>query len=967
LAWAVLPCYALDPSRKLSQYHKANWQVEAGLPHSYVTAIHEAPDGYLLVGTDEGMARFDGIRFRPPDSDPSLRLSQRWISALLSGGDGSLWIGTFEGLLFRLREGRLLEQYNAGGSVFDLLQGGGGEIWASTRTGVYRAAAGRLTRVEGLRNPSETAWNVLARDSSGAIYVVTADGLFRFERGVVTRELTSGMEGDLLTVSTDRRGTVWVGTARGLYQFKAVRGSKQLTAHAGVPGPVVSILEDRDGVIWAGTWGRGVYRITSKAVDGWSSQSGLPDDFIRTLWEDREGNLWIGSRSGGLSRWKDTRIVPFGTPEGLAGNFASTVARAQDGTLWLGTWRGGLYRLREGSFESQPTPLPTLYFTVRALAIGLQGQVWTGNWEGLHRFDGRRHDHFAQQPDSPYRHVSAILCARDGSLWVGTVGHGLFRFPQAQPDRQAAVHLLPDAGITSLLEDSRGRIWVGTNSGLRIVAGAASEPAPVEGLPREQIESVSEDSEGRIWAPTAGSGLLLVAGERRMVLGSPQGIPGHPLYRILDDGAGSLWVSSARGILQLRTSEVRELLAGRLRRLEVFTHDLDDGMRTVECHGLSQPSGARHADGSLWFATAKGFVKIEAAGRSTVPPPKALIEEVSVDGTVLPANSEISLGPGTRNIEIRFTALRFAAPSQSQFRYRIGGFDPEWVGSTERSARYNSVPPGLHRFQVQARDPWGAWSEPAQLGIRQLPRFYQTSWFLGTLFVAGLATCAAAYRWRVYALKGRYKAVLEERTRIAREWHDTLVAGFSAISLQLEAALAKLGDQPERSAAILDVTRKMVHHYRAEARRVIWDLRDNRPEGERLTEAVRSALERTIQGREMKGSVAVTGQEEPLPKELEHDVLRICQEAFANALRHGQPSCIDVRIEYARGSLRATVRDDGKGFDVGALGPEPTGHFGLTVMKERARRYGGRLRLESSPGNGTIVEATIPRRGVTGG
>jgi signal transduction histidine kinase len=260
---------------------------------------------------------------------------------------------------------------------------------------------------------------------------------------------------------------------------------------------------------------------------------------------------------------------------------------------------------------------------------------------------------------------------------------------------------------------------------------------------------------------------------------------------------------------------------------------------------------------------------------------------------------------------------------------------------------------------VQARDPSGEWGESASQRLLQEPRFRQTKSFMLILVLAISSLVVAIYRWHLHTVHVRYGLVLEERNRIGREWHDTLVAGFSAISLQLEAAMARLEKQPERAAEILDITRKMVHHYRAEARRVIWDLRDSRPEGESLGEAVNSAFARMKATRGVDGRVTVTGQPVDLPPEMQHNLLRICQEAMSNAVRHGHPSRVDIELMYQDGHISASVRDDGCGFSVEESSAD-SGHFGLTVMEERARRIGGQLRIASRPGEGTIIEADVP-------
>lgn len=500
----VAPCaWALNPSRALSQYHKSNWQVQDGLPRNYVMSVGPSGDGYLLVGTDEGLVRFDGVRFVPFDLNPEAGLSRRWIGDLINSRNGSLWVGTFDGWIYEYRGGQLRSQFDARATVFALMEDRQGRIWASTRTGVVRNDGGRFQPVPGLARPPETAWNVLTQDDEGVVWAVTVDGLFRVKNDAVSRVLIDAGAGAPLAVESGRTGTVWVGTDRGLYVWQAPVGG--LAPVVGVVGPVVAVLEDHDGVVWVGSWGQGVFRVRGRTVDFWSSAGGLPDDFIRTLHEDAEGDLWIGTRGGGLVRCKDTPVVPYGTPEGLGGNYATTVARAPDGHLWFGTWRGGLYRLGDNGFVAQPTPVPPLYCSVRALAIDPKGRPWIGNWEGLFGYDGTRYRSYAKA-GSPYHLVSAILFDRRGRLWVATSNSGVYVFEPGDLERPRAA-FLPGVEIMSLLEDSRGRVWYGTPQGLGWLDEGSARAHPVEGLPRDGVSAITEDGQGRVWATSLGGSL----------------------------------------------------------------------------------------------------------------------------------------------------------------------------------------------------------------------------------------------------------------------------------------------------------------------------------------------------------------------------------------------------------------------------------------------------------------------------
>jgi signal transduction histidine kinase/ligand-binding sensor domain-containing protein len=956
-------CRALDTHLRISQYQKQHWQMENGLPHNYVCAVLRAPDGYLLAGTDEGLARFDGVRFTPYDPYPTIGLPKKWILSALVGRDGSTWAGTFDGGLYQWRDGKVITRFNAGSSVFDIVEDDAGHIWASTRDGVIRSGdrPGYFEHQSTLRRPPDTAWNVLSRAQDGTIWIVTADGLYRRRGNMVERVANSGKKyGQIFSVQAD--GTnVLVGTSQGLYSLPNHNDAHAMERVTGVPGPVVAILRDRDGNIWAGTWGQGLYRKNAEGAREWSSRDGLADDFVRQLYEDKEGNLWIGLRGGGLSRWKDPTLVPFGMGEGLQGDYASTSAVDPQGRLWLGTWRGGLYRFSAGKLLPQPTPVSTLFFTVRTLAFDKSGTVWSGNWEGLYSFDGKRSQHFAG-PETPYHHVSEILFDHRQRLWIATSDNGIFVFLHGQPGGQPAVHLLSHKEVTTLAEDGNSRIWIGTPAGAGWVAESDfSTYHPLERTHGEAFTGLSVDMQNGVWGCTLGGALWRLNTIGGELLDASGGLPGYPLYLALDDGKGDLWISSPRGILRIQISTIDRVMRGLAKQVTYRLFDREDGMRTIECHRQSQPAGARDAAGYLWFPTSRGFVRIDPkVVRQSAVAHSVRIEDVTEDGKAA-SLAALRLSPGQHALEIRFTALEFNSPQKLRFRYRLDGLERMWNWDNgSRLAHYNRLPPGQYTFQVMAAIGDGPWSPAETLAVEQAPEFYQTSWFEILLVLTGLLVAVLIFRWQMHLFRQRYFAVITERNRIACEWHDTLLAGFSAISLQLEAALLERGEVSERVREILNVTRKMVQHYRAEARRVIWDLRESSIGEMNLEKAVTAALHQTVEGREIACEVTLSGSRSGLSKDVEQNLLRVCQEALSNAVRHGAPKHLRVDLQYTDATLTMRVEDDGRGFEAELMRGLKTGHFGLMIMQERMRRFGGTLTLHTEPGKGTVVEATVP-------
>jgi signal transduction histidine kinase/ligand-binding sensor domain-containing protein len=981
LLWTGPQCIALDTRLETSQYQKQHWQMEDGLPHNYVFTIQRAPDGYLLIGTDEGLARFDGMRFVPYDLHSALGLSKKWVLSMAVARDASIWAGTFDGGLYQWRGGRVLTRFEAGSSVFDIVEDSSGRIWASTRDGVIRSSGnGHFEPLAALRRPPDTAWNVLALDKEGAVWVVTTDGLWRNSRktaavsGAPPSALyrskraafecvakSGGPYGQIFSVQADAGG-VMVGTSRGLYSVAYRDGTATLQQVPGVPGPVVAVLRDRNGNVWAGTWGQGLYRKNANGVQGWSSRDGLADDFVRQLYEDDEGNLWVGLRGGGLNRWKDPSLAPFGMREGLRGDYASTAAMDPQGRLWLGTWRGGLYRFEEGKLTSQPTPMSTLFFTVRTVAFDRAGHAWTGNWEGLFLL-GMHSQHFGG-PETPYRHVSVILFDRQQRLWIATSDNGLFVFPRGRPEGSPVQHLVPDTEVTSLVEDGDGRLWVGTSAGAGWISeagiGAFHELAKTRG---EAFAGLSTDLHGRIWGCTLGGSLWRLDVQGGTALDRSKGLPGYPLYLALDDGKGAMWISSARGILRIDATAIERTLNGAVKQVDYRLFDREDGMRTIECHRQSQPAGARDGEGRLWFPTSKGFVRIDpAALHQPTKAPDVRIEEATEDGKAAPGGT-LRLPAGQHALEIRFTALEFSSPEKLRFRYRMEGLETDWTWANgSRTARYSRLPPGRFTFEVTAAVADGPWSRAETLAVEQAPEFYQTRWFAVLAGFAALLAALLIFRWQMHLFRQRYFAVTAERNRISREWHDTLLAGFSAISLQLEAAMLEAGQTSARVREILTVTRKMVQHYRAEARRVIWDLRESLTEPMSLESAVTSALRQAVEGREIAYEVNLCGTEIAVPKDVEHNLLRVCQEALSNAVRHGSPKRVRVDLRYGEADLTVRVEDDGSGFEPAQMRGLKNGHFGLIVMEERVQRFGGTMTLASRPGKGTVVEATVPVR-----
>jgi ligand-binding sensor domain-containing protein len=526
LALASTSCFALNPARLISQIHKHHRQIEDGLPHNYVNAIAHAPDGYLLIGTDEGLARFDGVRFSPAAVDPALHLDRRWIMSLAPARQGGFWLATYDGTIYRIEDGRAKFHRSAGATIQGLFEDSTGALWFDAG-GIHRLANDKIEDFPSCGGNQGNAWSMFAEDARGSVWIGGVSGLCRYREGVAQLVFPTGREGAVLTLMAESSGTIWAGTSRGLYRIVETAGNVRLSAQPGVSGMVSTLLRDRDGVLWAGTWGSGIWRITPQGVSSWSSRNGLADDFVRTLFEDREGNLWFGSRSGGLNRWKDTIVEPFGIPEGLAGNFASSVSGDARGNLWMRTYRSGLYRLQDSLVARQRTPVPELDLVISALAHD-DDSLWVGGWGDLFRYANGVYTSYSGQLPSGCNGAIAIAFDLSRRFWLGC-SSGLYRFPEGAPRKDAATKLLDGSAVRSIVAASDGTIWAGSSNGLaHIVDDRAELLQTAQGLPDNSVRYVSEDSEKRIWFTTDTPGLNLVAGKSIRTLDSRKRPAGAP-------------------------------------------------------------------------------------------------------------------------------------------------------------------------------------------------------------------------------------------------------------------------------------------------------------------------------------------------------------------------------------------------------------------------------------------------------
>jgi signal transduction histidine kinase/ligand-binding sensor domain-containing protein len=965
LAAVIEPSFALNPRRTLTQYTRTVWTQEHGLPQDTVRAVTQTKDGYLWVGTDEGLAQFDGYDFVVFNKENG-RLPSNSVGALWAAKDGSLWIGTLGGLT-HYRNGKFTTYTKKDGlddlSVNSITEDPSGAIWVVAGVYVDRFQDGKFTNYsprQGL--PIQALRNVYCgRD--GIVYVGGFGGVMRHEGNRFVSVL--GPLSDIAnTLLQDRQNNLWVGGSFGLLARSPEGEIHRYTVQDGLPDNYIRALwEDRDGNLWAGT-DAGLARLKDGRFVSSPLASSHEREWVRCIYEDIEGNLWVGMNTG-LNRLRNDLFSMYGQSEGLPSDEPTTVYQDHRGRIWVGFHDGGLVQLADGkpvrvytqkdglpsneifsirenregdlliAARGGPSRLHDGYFVNPVMKDPLNrrvafdyfedrsGNLWVASPAGVSKIEGGR-PHSVIPGGSQVNNDSVVLCeTRDGSLWAGTIGDGLWRL---------------NAG------------------GLRLYTKA-------DGLSSDQIRSLVEDSDGTLWIGTFGGGLNVLRDGRFAHVTARDGLLSDNVSHIDDDGHGWLWLSTTRGICRVRKQDILDLVQGKIHQIEPVNYGVADGLRSAQCAPGYPTSrgGTMSSDGRLWFPTSRGLAMLDPndhAARAITPVVHLL--DVSLDGRETGIVEGAKLPPSNGRMQFRYTAIYLSAPERVRYSYRLEGLDGDWVSSvTRRVTNYNSLPHGHYRFVVRAAVPRGPAGETS-FGFELLPHFYETNWF--RYFCVALAAAAiwGLYNLRLRQIRQRFALVLEERGRLAREIHDTLAQGFVGISSQLDAVALTLNGHVDMARKHLELARKMVRHSLTEARRSVMDLRASALEGHDLPSALSEAAHQWTAGSPVQVHVDVEGDSGPLPEETEQHLLRIAQEAVTNAVKHARASQVNIHLEMANRKLSLRVADNGRGFEQDEAFSELGGHFGLLGMRERAERLGGELRLHSEPGHGTEVAVTVP-------
>jgi ligand-binding sensor domain-containing protein/signal transduction histidine kinase len=959
--------FALDSQRELSQFSHEAWLTENGLPQNTVHSIAQTKDGYVWIGTEEGVARFDGVRFTVFDKQNTPQLKSNYIRSLLADRQGALWIGTAEGLVRMMNSTFTLFTTNEGlpsNTIQAVYEDREGNLWVATATGLGVFKSGGLTTFTTKEKQIGGSIQALFEDAGGALWIATPYGVGKIKDDKFTNyTVRDGLgSNSVRAIQQDRDGTLWFGSLGGLTSYSRGRFATYTTKD-GLPNDrIISLHAGRDGGLLIGTAG-GLCRFIDGHFSGLNPADALSTNTILSLLEDLEGNLWVGTESGGINLLKDTKFTTFTVRNGLSNDLVKSIYEDRDGNTWIGTDGGGLNLLKDGKLSVYTTRDGLSSNVVLALFGDAAGNLWAGTPEGLNRFSNGKFTVYTAADGLPNNDVRSICADRRGDLWIGTRG-GLTRMKDGVFKTFTEVDGLPNDLIATLQEDTKGNLWVGTFGGLsKFVDEEFMTFTTKDGLSNDAVISLHEDSEGTLWIGTNGGGLNRMKDGKLTSYTTNNGLLDDVVYRILEDDRNNLWLSCRKGVFHIDKKALDEFANGKISSIAPVAYGTADGMMTRECSGGGDPAGWRARDGKLWFPTIKGVAMIDPARiKVNTHAPPVVIEEVRFDDRSVAPSERLELPPGTTRLDLYYTAPSFVAPEKVRFKYKLEGFDENWIDSgTRRVAYFTNLRPGAYKFRVIASNNDGVWNETgASFDFYLKPYFYQTYWFYAVLLLALALLAWMLYRFRVRGMRAQFGAVLAERTRIAREIHDNLAQEMSGISVQLEVVSRTMPPEAESARTHLDRARRQVRHGIAEARRYVWDLRSQALEENDLPTALSETARRLTNETAIQAQVEVNGTFRRLPRLVEDNLLRICQEAVNNAVQHSRAQRIFVNLIFDARRVQLSVRDDGLGFNDHVSENGRTDHFGLVGMRERAEQMGGTLSIRSTEGSGTEVVADVP-------
>jgi signal transduction histidine kinase/ligand-binding sensor domain-containing protein len=983
---------ALDANKRISQFNHTSWTAKDGIPGPVLT-IAQTPDGFLWLGTQAGLYRFDGQHFVHWEPMPGkVDLSRGAVQALFVSRDGSLWIGYSSNAITRLKDGDLRtftpqEGFHRGG-VQSIAEDQQGTIWAGGELGFSRFVDGKWSRVDAGMGYLAPGARQLLVDHQGTLWAATDGKNFGLGKDSIrvntilklpanrTRfESTGQPVGYVAQLAESPNGQVWMAETSGPGPtVRAVEGrSGASIERVGRKVPLCILFDGQTG-LWIGTFYGGLYRTTNfrtmerTSFDDYEAKDGLSSQHTYFIFKDHEGDVWLGTTRG-VDRFRENKVTPYSEAEGLERGGRLGLAATKDGNVWMVSYPGDLVQRVIGTrVAGVKLPSYSASDTTRILSVHARdNHLWLGGSFGLAEGKDGWFSFLRVPGLTVGNTVEAINADSAGNLWIVVWQGYKSRLKRRRnglwtdvPDQFG----LPDTHCRVLFSDSGGRLWLGYETGEAVVYqnGHFIKYSSPDGLPDGKVLSITE-LRGRIWVAGEG-GLSSFDGKRFVTVTKANGLPGNSVSALLEDDEGSLWIAGELGIARFHPAEMDAALKSPSYAMRRLFLDSMDGLPGLPRQSEPCPCGVKSADGRLWFVTSDGIAAVDPRHipANAFPPPIA-IQAAIADNQSLDYSAALHLRP--RNIEINFAVLSLPVPERVLCRYKLEGYENDWHGPVAtRSATYTNLAPRKYKFRVIACNDDGVWNESGiTLAFDIIPRFYETSWFVALCSLATAALLWFIYRWRVRfvtaRLNSQYAERLSERERIARDLHDTLLQSVQGVMLSFQ-AVARQMPEPQQARGVLEKVLDRADELITEGRNAIIGLRTIQPDSD-LSEDLASAASNFVGGSPPQFHIVVKGVVRLLHPLVRDEAFRIGREAITNAFLHSGSRNIEVELNYLANDLRLRIQDDGCGIspEVLASGGKPS-HWGLRGMRERARSIRSRLLIRSKRDGGTEIELRVP-------
>jgi signal transduction histidine kinase/ligand-binding sensor domain-containing protein len=996
--WCFRACCALvfGPSLAFSSTNPAwftrSWQTDDGLPNNQVTAVAQGSDGCLWVGTPAGLMRFDGVRFTSASYRTTDQDEDQGVHAIVPSEAGGLWIvpnrGPLAGLTQEFRRVDLATNGLPRTQPSAVLEDAEGALWVAYYSAIYRIKDGRVTQfTTNAGVPARGTISGFTRDSTGTIWLAKGGHVGIFHDGQFQQFAISGSS--VRRLAAARTNGVWIASGTHLMKCDDA-GRLQDFGNFQPDTPRAEswvLMEDHTGAVWIGTDGSGLFRHGESGFE--RIETSHP--YILSLVEDREGNIWVGTSGGGLDRISPSVVQLEGMHTDSSLVAIQSVCEDTNGMLWGATQNGLLVSRQNGQWGAALVNEPPLG-VVTCVAADRTGAVWIGTRDiKLHRWRNGALTTWDAAKGFASHTVVALLPAATGDLWIAEIG---------TPNAMQCLHegelrtikLPADVGrISTLAEDAAGRIWGGSERGalLRAMGDQMVDESASPAFPRHYILCLYPSADGALWIGYAGAGLARYQDGGFARIGTAQGLSDNRISQIISDGRGWFWFGSGHGIFKIRQTELEDVMNGTATALRPIPYGRNDGLFSMEANAANvapyvSPNALRSQDGRLWIPMRTAIAVVDAdKSQETCKPPPVLLTHVALDGQPIAScdgtdftrgvanlrtlHAPLQLPPGHRRLELEFTALNFTAPENIRFRYRLEGFDGDWVHSEGRSATYSRLAAADYRFRVQASVGDGPWNEAATpLGIVVAPFFWQTWWF--RLAVLAIFTCAIIATVRYVSFRRlrqklrqlEHQTALEkERTRIARDLHDDLGGSLTQVALLLDMTHREATLSPGKVNGKVQQCSSMVRQVAKSVDEIIWAIN---PRNDTLRYVIDYISQFVVEYLHAAGIRARVDLPDRLPDrivspEARHELFLGVKEALSNVARHAQASEVRFQVTVTDREIGITLTDNGRGF---TAPPDNASADGVRNMSQRMQEIGGAFELRSAPGDGTRVSFCYP-------